>query len=138
REDSMAVRWDSIRAARDSFHEKSREARRIPLTPQLLATAFKDPAARTLLDRARAARFTQDSALKSYDATTYERLSVSSKITSFGRDRLLFRTERATRIRWQRGNGALVDITGARSALPMFTGAGKTDVDIGAGSVPIP
>ncbi|HEY8311052.1 MAG TPA: hypothetical protein VIG47_10880, partial [Gemmatimonadaceae bacterium] len=118
--------------------EKSREARRIPLTPQLLATAFKDPAARTLLDRARAARFTQDSALQSYDATTYERLSVSSKITSLGRDRLLFRTERATRIRWQRGNGALVDITGARSALPMFTGAGKTDVDIGAGSVPIP
>jgi hypothetical protein len=137
-QDSMAVRMDSIRAVRDSFHVKRREARHIDVTPQLLATAFKDPAARTLLDRARAARFTQDSALRSYDATTYERLSVNTKITSLGRDRLLFRTERATHIKWERGNGALVDITGARSALPMFKGAGKADVDLGTGSVPIP
>ncbi|MEO7218646.1 MAG: hypothetical protein ABI026_10680, partial [Gemmatimonadaceae bacterium] len=138
RQDSAAARRDSIQAVRDSFHVKRREERKIPLTPALLASAFKDPAARTLLDRARAARFTQDSALASYDATTYERISVGSKLSSFGRNRLLFRTERATHIRWQRGNGAVVDITGARSALPMFEGAGKTDVDIGTGSVPIP
>ena len=137
-QDTIAVRMDSIRAARDSFRVKRREARHIDLTPQLLATAFKDPEARTLLDRARAARFTQDSALQSYDATTYERISVDSKITSFGRDRLLFRTERATHIKWERGNGAVVDITGARSALPMFKGAGKQDVDLGDGSVPLP
>ena len=138
RQDSAAARRDSIQAVRDSFHVKRREERKIPLTPALLASAFKDPAARTLLDRARAARFAQDSALASYDATTYERISVGSKLSSFGRDRLLFRTERATHIRWQRGNGAVVDITGARSALPMFEGAGKADVDIGTGSVPIP
>jgi len=138
RQDTIAVRMDSARAARDSFRVKRREARHIELTPQLLATAFKDPQARTLLDRARAARFTQDSALKSYDATTYERISVDSRITSFGRDRLLFRTERATHVKWERGNGAVVDVTGARSALPMFKGAGNTDVDLGNGSVPIP
>ncbi|HEY5085782.1 MAG TPA: ShlB/FhaC/HecB family hemolysin secretion/activation protein [Gemmatimonadaceae bacterium] len=138
RQDSIAVRMDSIQAARDSFRIKRRAATHIALTPELLATAFRDPEARALLDRARAARFTQDSALKGYDATTYERISVRSKITSFGRDRLLFRTERATRIRWQRGNGAVVDITGARSALPMFDGAGDTQVDRGSGGVPIP
>ncbi|MFI5239847.1 MAG: hypothetical protein ACHQQP_08550, partial [Gemmatimonadales bacterium] len=138
RQDTMVARMDSIRAVRDSFRVKRRESRHIALTPQLLATAFKDPAARTLLDRARAARFTQDSSLASYDATTYERISVDSKLSSFGRDRLLFRTERATRIRWQRGNGAVVDITGARSALPMFDGAGNANVDLGTGSVPIP
>jgi len=138
RQDTLAVRMDSIRAARDSFRVKSREARHIPLTPQLLATAFKDPNARILLDRARAARFTQDSALQSYDATTYERISVNSKITSLGRDRLMFRTERATHVKWERGNGAVVDVTGARSALPMFKGAGDAEVDLGGGSVPIP
>ncbi|MEO7104288.1 MAG: hypothetical protein ABI311_12890 [Gemmatimonadaceae bacterium] len=138
RQDTLMVRRDSIQAARDSFHVKRREERHIPLTPQLLATAFKDPNARTLLDRARAARFTQDSALQSYDATTYERISVNSKITSLGRDRLMFRTERATHVKWERGNGAVVDVTGARSALPMFKGAGDAEVDLGAGSVPIP
>lgn len=138
RQDTMAVRMDSIRAARDSFHVRRRETRHVALTPALLATAFRDPGARVLLDRARAARFRQDSALAAYDATTYERISVGSKISTFGRDRLLFRTERATRIQWQRGKGALVDITGARSALPMFKGAGKADVDLGAGSIPIP
>ncbi len=80
----------------------------------------------------------QDSALRAYDATTYERISVGSKLSSLGRERLLFRTERATRIRWERGNGAVVDVTGARSALPMFKGAGDSNVDLGTGSVPIP
>ncbi len=138
RQDSMAMRRDSIRAARDSFQVKRRETRHIALTPELLASAFRDPQARVLLDRARVARLTQDSALKAYDATTYERISVGSKISSLGRERLLFRTERATRVRWERGNGALVDITGARSALPMFKGAGDANVDLGSGNVPIP
>jgi hypothetical protein len=136
RQDSAAVRMDSIRAVRDSFHVKRRETRHVALTPALLATAFRDPGARTLLERARSARLQQDSALRAYDATTYERISVGSKLSSLGRERLLFRTERATRIRWQRGNGALVDITGARSAIPMFKGAGDTQVNFG--NVPIP
>ncbi len=138
RQDTMAVRADSIRIAHDSVRVKRREARHVVATPQLLASAFRDPAARDLLDRVRAARLQQDSALRSYDATTYERISVGSKLSSFGRDRLLFRTERATRIRWERGNGAVVDVTGARSALPMFKGAGDSNVDLGARSVPIP
>jgi hypothetical protein len=138
-EDTVAVRMDSIRTARDSFRLKRREARHIPLTPELLASAFKDPGARVLLDRARAARLTQDSALQAYDATAYERLSVNMKITSLGRNRLLFRTERATRVKWERGNGAVVDVTGERSALPMLSGADVTDVDRGGdGGIPLP
>ena len=137
-QDSMATRRDSLRAARDSAQARGREARRIPLTPALLASAFRDPAARTLLNRARDARLSQDSALVAYDATTYERLSIGSRITSFGRERLLLRTERATRIKWERGVGAIVDVTGERSALPMFRGAGDASVNVGAGSVPIP
>src|SRR5579871_5283868 len=49
---------------------------RIPLTDALRASAFKDAAAKSLLLRARAARLKQDSALASYDATTYQRVSV--------------------------------------------------------------
>ncbi|MDQ6738044.1 MAG: hypothetical protein M3Z30_10145 [Gemmatimonadota bacterium] len=138
RQDSMAVRMDSVRAARDSARTKRRAARHVNVTPALMASAFRDPASQELLNRARAARLTQDSALKAYDATTYERISVGTKLGSFGRDRLLFRTERATRVRWERGNGALVDITGARSALPMFKGSGDADASLGSGSVPIP
>ncbi|HEV2642611.1 MAG TPA: ShlB/FhaC/HecB family hemolysin secretion/activation protein, partial [Candidatus Elarobacter sp.] len=80
----------------------------------------------------------QDSTLRGYDATTYERMSVGMKVSSLGRDRLLMRTERATHVQWERGKGAVVDVTGQRSALPMFEGMGETDVNIGTGSVPIP
>jgi hypothetical protein len=138
RQDTLAVRRDSIRAADDSASRARRAARHIDLTPALLATAFKDPQARTLLDRARAARFTQDSSLRAYDATTYERLSVKTKISRFGRERLAFRTERATHIKWQRNVGASVDITGARSALPLLKGIGNIDIDMGTGDVPVP
>ena len=138
-QDTVAVRIDSIRVARDSFRVKRRAARHILLTRELLATAFKDPGARVLLDRARAARLTQDSALQAYDATAYERLSVNMKITSLGRNRLLYRTERATRVKWERGNGAVVDVTGERSALPMFAGAGDADVNRGSDAgIPLP
>ncbi len=134
REDSLAARRDSIRAARDSM----RAHRDVTVSPALLASAFKDPGARALLERARAARMTQDSALESYDATTYERMSVSAKLGALGRSRLLFRTERATHVQWDRKNGAVVDVTGERSALPLVQGAGKADVDMGVGRLPIP
>jgi hypothetical protein len=124
--DTLWARRDSTRAARDSIRKARREAAVIPLTPQLEATAFRDPGARTLLMRARAARLSQDSTLTSYDATAYERVSAGMKIGMWGRDRLLFRSEKASHVRWKRGEGAVVDITGARTVLPMFKGA---DVD---------
>src|SRR5258708_2925963 len=53
-----------------------RPTRRQPVTPELERTAFRDDGARVLLQRARAARLAQDSALVAYDANTYFRLSV--------------------------------------------------------------
>jgi hypothetical protein len=92
---------------------------RRPVTAEVLATAFKDPVARQLLLRARAARLDQDSALRSYDAKSYERLSVGMGIGHIGRDHLLYRHESAGRVRWQRGVGVWSEVTGARTAIPM-------------------
>jgi hypothetical protein len=69
---------DSIRrevAMRDD-DDNRRAPRRIPVTAEHLRTAFRDPSARTLLERARSARMTQDSTLIAYDASAYQRVSV--------------------------------------------------------------
>jgi len=93
--------------------------KRLALTPELLATAFHDSAARDLLLLARAERTRQDSSLASYDATTYQRISTGLGISKVGRDRLAFRSEQATHVQWRRGVGAYVDITGSRAVAPI-------------------
>ena len=98
---------------------RPRTFHRIPLTDALRASAFKDPAARDLLLRARAARLKQDSTLLSYDATTYQRVSAGLGFKAFGRDRLAFRAEEASRVQWEKGRGALVDVKGARAVIPI-------------------
>src|SRR5687767_12925056 len=112
----------------DNDRERRRRARRVPVTPELEASAFRDPAARDLLMRARAARMRQDSALLAYDATAYQRLSAGLGFRAFGRDRLLFRTENASRVRWSRNSGAWVDLKGARTVLPMVKDHGEVDI----------
>ena len=119
------------RAAGDTIHDdraRRRERKRIPVTPELERTAFRDPAARTLLLKAREARMRQDSALLAYDATAYQRMSAGLGFRAFGRNRLLFRTENASRVRWSRDGGTWVDLKGARTALPMVKGA-DADID---------
>ena len=91
-----------------------RPVRRLPVTPALEASAFKDAAARDLLLRARAARLRQDSALLAYDAKTFQRLSVGMNFRRVGRDRLLLRTETAARVQWSRAAGLWVEPTGRR------------------------
>ena len=124
---------------RDSTTESHRDRKppkRIAVTPQHLATAFRDPGARAILGLAREARTRQDSALRSYDATTYQRISAGIALTKLGRDRLAFRSEEATRVRWRRGVGAYVDVTGARTVVPI---AGKSgDAEIHGGMSPVP
>ncbi len=105
--------------------------RRIPVTPELLRTAFQDSAARTLLLRARKARMQQDSALVAYDATTYQRISAGLGIGSIGRDRLMFRHEDATRVRWQRGVGAWVELKGSRTAIPIAPAEAQDSAEAG-------
>lgn len=99
-------------------NERSR-ARRIPVTDQHLRTAFASPAARDLLLRARAQRLAQDSALMSYEASAYLRISAGMGFSKIGRDRLIFRHENATQVRWHRLHGAWVEVKGARTALPI-------------------
>ena len=115
---------------------KRRTRVRIPVTPELEASAFRDAPARALLMKAREARMRQDSALLSYDATAYQRLSAGLGFKAFGRDRLLFRTENASRVRWSRDGGTWVDLKGARTALPMVKNA-DAEIDINEIS-PIP
>ena len=98
--------------------EEQDAPRRIPVTAEHLRTAFKDQRARVMLERARAARVRQDSSLVSYDARTYQRISVGMSIRETARERLFFRTENASRVRWHRDGGAEIEVLGARSALP--------------------
>ena len=109
-----AVR-DSIRSEVDVAHEVSsrrerdrdRETRRLPVTPELERSAFKDDQARSLLLDARRARLQQDSSLQSYDATTHQRMSIGFGFRAVGRNRTLWRSETVTRVRWSRTNGAI-------------------------------
>ncbi|MEX2110484.1 MAG: ShlB/FhaC/HecB family hemolysin secretion/activation protein [Gemmatimonadaceae bacterium] len=133
-EERRQVRRDSLRAhrqARDSARRVARMARRPQLTAALLASAFKDARARDLLMRAREARLRQDSTLTAYEANAYERVSVGMGFKRIGRDRLLMRAERAANVRWQRGKGATISVTGQRSVLPMLEGVGRGDINLG-------
>ena len=96
-----------------------RPPRRAEVTAQHLATAYHDAEARGILLLAREARLRQDSSLRSYDATGYQRSSAGLSLGRLGRERLAFRTEQATHIRWRRGIGAYVEITGDRTVVPI-------------------
>ena len=128
---------DSARVAADSASSRDR-ARRIPVTTEHLRTAYEEDGARVLLERAREARIRQDTALAAYDATTYQRISAGLGIRRFGRERLVFRREDATRVRWRRGEGAVVDVLGARQAVPSGKGGLQVQVEMDDGISPIP
>jgi len=119
---------------------RRREARRIPVTAEHLRTAYKTPAARALVERAKAMRMAQDSALMSYDATTYLRVSAGMGFSKIGRDRLIFRHENATQVKWQRGVGAWVEVKGARTVIPVAPeeAAKEAGADMDSDLNPIP
>ncbi len=114
-----------VKVTTEDEGSKKKEVRRIPVTDVHRRTAFKDPGARELLLRARAARLTMDSLLLSYDATSYQRISVGMSLRETARERLFFRTENASHIQWHRDVGARVEILGARTALPFLAGGEK-------------
>ncbi|MEO6444276.1 MAG: hypothetical protein ABIZ91_13105, partial [Gemmatimonadaceae bacterium] len=138
---------DSVKrqAARDSARyvelermrdRNRRPVRRIPVTPELERTAFKDSAARTLLLRARVARLEQDSSLLSYDAHATQRMSVGIGVKAVGRNRLLLRTENASRVRWSRANGVHIELKGERAVFPAVKDA-ESEVNM-RDALPIP
>ena len=136
-ETQTASTRDSADAVRDSVRRVRREQRhehnssvlrarktRVPLTDQLRANAYRDATARDIVSRARLARLEQDSSLIAYDARTLQRISAKLGLRAVGRERLAFRTESATRVRWHRETGAWIDVEGSRTAIPMaFPGA---------------
>lgn len=133
-EQSDSARKAEAEIRRVQIEERQRDRarrppRRIPLTPELERTAFLDAGARTLLVRAREARMRQDSSLRSYDATSYQRISAGLGFRAFGRERLLFRHESAARVRWSRDGGAWIDVKGSRSVAPAFDEEGEFDTD---------
>lgn len=116
--------------------DTARRVRRVPLTAELLRTAYDDAAARELVTRAREARLLQDTTLTSYDATTFQRISAGMGLRRFGRERLLYRSETATRVQWRRDEGAVVDVLGARQATPAGGGALRVEVGDDTGAIP--
>ena len=110
-------------APRDSVRRKT-----IPVTAELLASAFRDSSSRDLLNRARRTRIVQDSSLLNYDATVRQRFSVFASIGPIGREHLAYRHESAAHVQWQRDIGARVDLLGARVAIPI-AGSEKADRD---------
>ncbi|MCC7194332.1 MAG: hypothetical protein IT356_02120 [Gemmatimonadaceae bacterium] len=138
--DSAVARAAQVQAAmeelRDDTTGRSQPVRRIPVTAEHLATAFKDPEARSLVERARVARMEQDTTLLSYDARVYERVSVGLGVAALGRERLAFRQEDAARVQWRRGQGAWVEMTGSRSVVPVAkNGEGSAS---GSALAPVP
>jgi hypothetical protein len=93
---------------------------RRPVTEALRASAYRDAESRDLIARARAARLSQDSVIIGYDARVAQRLSVKAAVGPVALERIVFRQESAARVRWERGTGAHVDVTGMRISVPMI------------------
>ncbi|HET6763598.1 MAG TPA: hypothetical protein VFH27_07990, partial [Longimicrobiaceae bacterium] len=109
---------------------------RPPATAEQIASAYRDPHAREVIARARAARLAQDSTLASYDARSTRRISAGMGLREGARSRLLYRSENAWHVRWQRGVGARVDVLGARELVPMVSRRAKASDDLSDASIP--
>lgn len=117
--DSTRKREVQVSGSSTERRERDREPKRVPVTAQHMATAYRTPVARSLLERARTARLQQDSALQAYEATAYLRVSAGMGFSKIGRDRLIFRHENVTNVKWNRDVGAWVDVKGARTVIPI-------------------
>jgi len=93
--------------------------REVVLSPADTLEAFRDPAARKLIERARRARERVDSTLRSQEVTFRERLYVGLDADRFRRERALFGQQRAARVRWSRDGPRVVRWLGARQQSPV-------------------
>src|SRR5258708_287898 len=118
----------AAKAAQARSKARSEEALK-SLTPELMASAYKDRDARDLLLHARRARLIQDSTLVSYDANSYQRVSGWLGFGSLTRPRLIFRMEQAGRVRWHRDVGFWMDVTGPHIAPPGIPGDGEKEAN---------
>ncbi|HYW52190.1 MAG TPA: hypothetical protein VE861_16355, partial [Gemmatimonadaceae bacterium] len=110
--------------------------RRRPLTAALESSAFRDSATRQLFMLARRARVAQDSALRGYDAKTQARITVGLGTSALVRNRLLFRTENVSNVKWRRGQGMWIEPLASRTTVPMSKNVNVNG--IAASLVPVP
>jgi hypothetical protein len=133
---AIQIGGDSARAHMDEDRERVRRpVKRIPVTPALMASAFADEQARSLVLRARAAQYHVDSSLRAYDAKAYQRFSMGLGLRIAGRERLFMRAEQSQHILWDRDRGALVHVTGARWGMPMIGHIDDDDPELEAGEM---
>ena len=110
--------------------------RRRPVTAALQSNAFADSATRSLFLLARRARTAQDSALRGYDAKTQARITVSMGTSALLRNKLLFRTENVSKVKWRRGQGMWIEPLASRTTVPMAKNVNVTGV--AASLIPVP
>lgn len=118
-------------AAADTGKNRRRIGRRLPVTAELRASAFKDASTRTMIEKARRSRLAQDSSLRNYDVLARQRMSIDMGIGSKGREHLFFRQESASRVKWQHDVGVWVDVTGARVGIPIAPKEEEIDALVG-------
>lgn len=95
-------------------------ARHRTVTEALRSSAFRDPQAKSMLLGARAARLRQDSALVGYDVQALQRFSLGVSFSEKVHTRNVVTYENASRVRWQRERGIVVDVEGARMSSGML------------------
>jgi len=119
-EERRAVR-EAVRDARTINRRRfgGDSATRARLAAEAAASAFSDPEARAVFERAREARERQDSALKAYRATTTQRMSVHLGARRLGLEKLLFQGDNVAQISWRRDVGVRVRPVGSRMTVPM-------------------
>jgi len=110
--------------------------RRRAVTAALEANAFADSATRALFLLARRARVAQDSALRGYDAKTQARITVNLGTSMLTRNRLLFRTENVSNVKWRRGQGMWIEPLASRTTVPMAKNVNVSGV--AASLIPVP
>jgi hypothetical protein len=110
--------------------------RRRALTAAIESNAFADSATRALVQLARRARTAQDSALRGYDAKTQARITVNLGTSALMRNRLLFRTENVSNVKWRRGQGMWIEPLASRTTVPMSKNVNVNGV--AASLIPVP
>lgn len=93
-----------------------------------LATAFVDPGARELVERARARRAADDHSVQAYRALARENVSFFLRV--LGRERLFFRREVAARLHWRQLGASKVHVLGAREVVPMVLAGQRVPEDL--------
>lgn len=83
-------------------------------TPAELASAYNSDETREFVTRARASRLLVDSSLRSYRATSYERVTAGGSVAAVGREKLLERRETVGVVSWSQAGGAHIELKGRR------------------------